>query len=831
MKLKPKVASAPLLAGTDLQQQIDLETTSVQSGVVRYRRLANEAIRRGRAAQLKPVERLVIAWLPRLANEIRKLQRMYRAGKMQLGIVYWGPLIVSVNADQIALIALDKVLGICLSDDGRSGPIKYTGVASAIGSAVIAQANLQYRKREMTKAAKNMTRRDARRARAILDNILDRTDAAEELNRTTRKMGALPIDTRINRHSLGDRVLHLIAREVALLPHEEGETSPDEILAFKVETIRVSKSCVLRTIALREKAMRIIEDGHAARQRLRPVYLPMIVPPYRRDKSVPGGYIAIRTPFVTKSTPEQQAAYKDADLSFEYEALTALGSTPHTLMTPVVDVVHRLAEEGGGLLGIPPARDELRPERPATADTDAQVEREWKRLAAKWHSQRIANRAAREEFSQLTMVADLFKKHAAFYYPHNNDFRGRTYPIPQHLQPQGPDLCRGMLTFANPVDPDPKWLAVHAANCAGFDKEGFDGRAAWARDWAADHSVARWIGSTAGILDHIDEWGDETAIDSPWQFLAALIAMHDEQWGARLPVQLDGSCNGLQHYAALTRDEELAAKVNLVPADKPAGIYAMVAERTIEILRGETNPLAAVLIPLVDKAVVKQPMMTTVYGVTFAGARDQIRDRLAEKGVPAEHLFDMAHYLTGIVLRAIEGLCGRASEAMAWFRDCATEFARLGQPYRVTTPTGLPLVQPYRRWSQKHLRVMDGHMTIELYNVPCPVAKGEQVRGAAPNTIHGIDQAHMKRVAVGAVARGLDCKFVHDGFCSQSGNIERRGFKPLVHEQFVDLHRTGWLGKFYDEWRRIYPDAKIEPPPDRGLFDIERVIDAAYAFH
>ena len=31
----------------------------------------------------------------------------------------------------------------------------------------------------------------------------------------------------------------------------------------------------------------------------------------------------------------------------------------------------------------------------------------------------------------------------------------------------------------------------------------------------------------------------------------------------------DGSCNGLQHYAAIGRDRLGAAAVNLVPADKP----------------------------------------------------------------------------------------------------------------------------------------------------------------------------------------------------------------------------------------------------------------------
>jgi len=86
-------------------------------------------------------------------------------------------------------------------------------------------------------------------------------------------------------------------------------------------------------------------------------------------------------------------------------------------------------------------------------------------------------------------------------------------------------------------------------------------------------------------------------------------------------------------------------------------------------------------------------------------------------------------------------------------------------------------------------------------------------------------------VAVGAWNRDIDSKFVHDGFCAHSGNIGLGGFKALVHAQFVDLHRTDWLRAFYDEWRTIYPEARISEPPPRGTFDIEGVINAVYAFH
>ncbi|GFH30236.1 DNA-directed RNA polymerase, partial [Haematococcus lacustris] len=49
-----------------------------------------------------------------------------------------------------------------------------------------------------------------------------------------------------------------------------------------------------------------------------------------------------------------------------------------------------------------------------------------------------------------------------------------------------------------------------------------------------------------------------------------------ERWSTVYAIQ-DGSCNGLQHYAALARDSRGAAAVNLVPSDKPQDVYSAVA--------------------------------------------------------------------------------------------------------------------------------------------------------------------------------------------------------------------------------------------------------------
>ena len=64
--------------------------------------------------------------------------------------------------------------------------------------------------------------------------------------------------------------------------------------------------------------------------------------------------------------------------------------------------------------------------------------------------------------------------------------------------------------------------------------------------------------------------------EKPWEALAACMEVRDAlatgdpaTFVSRLPVQIDGSCNGLQHYAALGRDLDGGFSVNLLPSDRP----------------------------------------------------------------------------------------------------------------------------------------------------------------------------------------------------------------------------------------------------------------------
>ena len=275
-------------------------------------------------------------------------------------------------------------------------------------------------------------------------------------------------------------------------------------------------------------------------------------------------------------------------------------------------------------------------------------------------------------------IAERFR-HDAFYFPYNVDFRGRAYPLPPNLNHLGSDVCRAVLQFAEPKrlgDDGLYWLRVHLANL-------FDSPAITRRKTPVAHRQYDIIDSFTDPMRGKQWWLEA---EEPWQALACICELgraslleDPRDHLCALPVHMDGSCNGLQHYAALGRDREGGKQVNLIPGDEPRDVYegvrALVAEKVAadarswvspsppeafgvaleedphdegllspeeaaqeEIVRaaqdeiersksrrGETEKEAAlrraqIVDGLVSRKVVKQTVMTSVYGVTFVGA-------------------------------------------------------------------------------------------------------------------------------------------------------------------------------------------------------------------
>lgn len=253
--------------------------------------------------------------------------------------------------------------------------------------------------------------------------------------------------------------------------------------------------------------------------------------------------------------------------------------------------------------------------------------------------------------------AEKFKDFDDIYFPYNMDFRGRAYPVPPHLSNVGSDLCRGLLMFAEekPLgDRGLYWLKVHLANFAGKDKMTFDERVKF-----VDEHMDRVRESAT------DPFGAERwwmSLEDPFQGLAtcfelvnAIDSGDPASYLCSLPVHMDGSCNGLQHYAALGRDSIGGKAVNLCAAEEPQDVYVGVMHEVIRRVAAEAerevnfdisniealsrqekkelvdNRAAKLVNGLIDRGVVKRTVMTSVYGVTYIGARQQIQEKIESK--------------------------------------------------------------------------------------------------------------------------------------------------------------------------------------------------------
>lgn len=153
---------------------------------------------------------------------------------------------------------------------------------------------------------------------------------------------------------------------------------------------------------------------------------------------------------------------------------------------------------------------------------------------------------------------------------------------------------------------------MHLANLFGNDKIPFDERVEF-----VEKNMKQIEDSAANPLGGKRWW---LQADKPWQCLAASIELtkalksrSPQGYICSLPIHQDGSCNGLQHYAALGGDELGARQVNLLPADRPQDVYSGVLALVLRRLEEDAAngvEIAQQLQGKVDRKVIKQTVMT-----------------------------------------------------------------------------------------------------------------------------------------------------------------------------------------------------------------------------
>lgn len=559
-------------------------------------------------------------------------------------------------------------------------------------------------------------------------------------------------------------------------------------------------------------------------QSIQAQYLPMVCKPKPWTSHNDGGYFLKRTNVLrAKNAPEQSAYAKAAAMNGKIDrvlqGLNNLGNTSWTVNKKMLETITTVWNTGELFLEIPKAEEALVLPNPPPKGCDAIEVFKYRRTCTEICNEFSKNRSMRCDMNYKLEIARAFVGERIFF-PHSLDFRGRAYPVPPNFNHLGNDMSRSLLKFWKGKELGVnglKWLKIHLSNLMGKDKISLDDRAAFIEE------------NIELIKDSVNDplggkgWWKEA--DKPWQFLAAAIELvealklpNPEKFVSYQPVHQDGTCNGLQHYAALGGDFEGARQVNLIPASKPSDVYTHVANSVMKavIQDKENGSLEAQLtLPIISRKLVKQTVMTSVYGVTYVGARAQITKRLKEIEFDEDAVSNCSKYLTEKVFKAIRELFDGAHAIQDWLALAAK---RISKSIRLdvdveeggefissviwTSPLGLPVVQPYRSLKTKSVKTnMQTFVIQDPYGVK-KVDGRKQANGFPPNFIHSLDATHMLLSVNKCSEFGLSFSSVHDSYWTHACDIDI--MNKVLREEFINLHQNNLIEKLKGEFERRY---------------------------
>lgn len=495
---------------------------------------------------------------------------------------------------------------------------------------------------------------------------------------------------------------------------------------------------------------------------------------------------------------------------------------------------------GGNIAGLVPVEDTPLPHEPQTDN-----EEDWKAWRRECSKVKKFNREMHSLRCDTQYKLDTAKSYPNrdIYFPVNMDFRGRVYPIPPHLNHLGSDLSRSLLVFSRGVplgENGLKWLKVHLGNQCGKDKASFEERIQFAND-----NIDKVMAVCADPLgDKSDEGKWWLEAEDPFQCLAtcfelgaALKSEDPTKHISHFPVHMDGSCNGLQHYGALGRDKAGGEAVNLTPADKPQDVYSGVLKIVNEKIQRDAeagHPLAILVQGKITRKVVKQTVMTSVYGVTMIGARQQIHNRLRElQGIdwpePEDQtMSNTALYLAQLSLSSLGDMFSSAKNIMDWFAEIAVLVGKKQEPMSWITPLGLPVVQPYTRVKDFRVYTTSHDLVISDNSDLLPVSIARQKSAFPPNFVHSLDATHMFMTALDCKNKNLDFAAVHDSYWTHAGNLDV--MNASLREQFIKLYSQPILERLRESLVMRFPDVNFPPVPSRGELDLNLVRESKYFF-
>ena len=590
-----------------------------------------------------------------------------------------------------------------------------------------------------------------------------------------------------------------------------------------------------------------IEEKKIRAELLKPAFLPTVIKPKTWIHPFSGGYHDPSMPKLPMvKTRESRYLEELSNMAHEmravYDSINIMQNTAWKINQPVLKVLDQIIEKGLVVGKLPSFKNLDLPPRPFDIATNEEARNVWKRQASKIHAENRKMKSKRLQVLRTISIAEDYKHRERFYFPYQLDFRGRVYAIPMFLTPQSVDYAKALLTFADgqrmgDVEDAPQWLAIHIANCFGLDKDSMEERVKWVNE-----SSEAIIAIATDPIGNFKMWRDA---DSPFAFLASCFEYKGYQemgddFITTLPIAMDATCSGLQHFSAIQRDAVTAEATNLLPQKIPSDIYQIVADKVTEKLKlkAEFKKLARDWLEFgVDRKCTKRPIMVLPYGGTKFSTKDYVKDYIQEKGKPhnfGEDVFMACVFLTDVIWDSIGETAKSAREVMTWLQKVSRLVASENLPVVWTTPAGFPVQQIYKETESRRVKSKLGDNIIKL-NIQLEKDDFDRRRmsnSISPNWIHSLDACCLQLSVVKAHKQGIKSfAMVHDSYGCLATQTSKMGV--VLREVFVDMYKEDVLAKFRDE---IVPmlnsknQAKVPPLPEKGDLDINKVLESDYFF-
>jgi DNA-directed RNA polymerase len=528
-----------------------------------------------------------------------------------------------------------------------------------------------------------------------------------------------------------------------------------------------------------------------------------------------------------------------------FKAANYLQSIAMQVHMPTFRAMRRVWEAGGGVMGVPTKNPPKIPEFPFSEDfrvpeaTEAELDvlQSWKRRASEAHSELREWRGKCVELSGFLRHTQNCAVGEAMWFPVFLDTRGRVY-YRGSPNPQGTDLAKAVLHFNERKPLGARglfWLKVSIATNAGFDKARFVDRAAWTDEhW---HIISRALDCPE---DHPDVFGKDAPwcmFSAAWELREALRSGSPHTYCTGVPVHMDATCSGIQHFSALLLDPVGGKYVNLYDESfvgPKQDIYSKVASNALASIAAdctshddEIRQMAKFWQEMgVSRNMAKKPVMTYVYGATLRGTAQFILGVLEDEGtVIPEHFkrFSLALYLARKLFQGIGLTVPSAEYGMQWLRGIAKAVPK-GKRMEWRTPTGFLVQHDYQDFDEVRVELRSCGVRTMLVHEPNDGTRPLQMQNAvAPNFVHALDASHLTLTTVAMADRGLSMVAVHDSFGTHPCDVDV--MHQCIRDEFVRLYSNKHILTDF-----LYDVGIAGESPSKGTLNLDLVRNSEFFF-